>query len=84
MLELPPNPFLHIAFVTNWAFLSVNGLRLFFNSVIPFFSVLKRFSFFSVGKVSVGKQTSSMAGFGFSVGWCDLPLCLAVCVGFNN
>jgi hypothetical protein len=31
------------------------------------FSVLKRFSFFSVGKVSVGKQTSSMAGFGLAL-----------------
>jgi hypothetical protein len=31
------------------------------------FSVLKRFSFFSVGKVSVCRQTSSMAGFGLAL-----------------
>lgn len=30
-------------------------------------SVLKRFCFFSVGKVSVGRQTSSMAGFGLAL-----------------
>ena len=49
----------------------------FCNSV---FSVFKRFSFLSVGKVSVGRQTSSMAGFRFSVGFCVLPFCLAMWV----
>ena len=41
---LAPSAQFFIYRVTNWAFLSVNGLRLFFNSVIPF--CLKRFSFF--------------------------------------
>jgi len=45
----------------------------FCNSV---FSVFKRYSFLSVGKVSVGRQTSSLAGFRFSVGFCVLPLSL--------
>ena len=31
---------------------------------------------------SVGRQTSSFAIFGFSVGLCELQMCLAVCVNY--
>ncbi|MCB0536788.1 MAG: hypothetical protein KDE33_04595 [Bacteroidetes bacterium] len=36
---------------------------------------------FRAGKKSDGKQTSSIAIFGWSVGSCELQLCLAVWVG---
>jgi len=32
---------------------------------------------------SVGRQTSSFAIFGFSVGWLELQMCLAVWAGFH-
>jgi len=43
-------------------------------------AVLEKNSF-RVGKKSDGKQTSSIAIFGWSVGSCELQLCLAVWVG---
>jgi hypothetical protein len=42
------------------------------------FLCLKRFSFFSVGKVSGGRQTSYFAIFGLCIGLCELQMCLAV------
>jgi len=56
--------------ITNWAFFFfVNGLRcsFVFIIVILIFSFIKDLVFFSAGKVSVGKQTSSMAGFGLAM-----------------
>lgn len=47
------------------------------------FSVFKRFSFFSVGKVSDGKQTSSMACFGFALA-CATFHCAWLCGCINT
>jgi len=69
-----------LAFVTNWAFLSVNGLRLFFNSVILFSTVFKRFSFFSVGKKGKEYRLALWRVLALALALSDPTMCQPVCV----
>ena len=58
---------------------SIMGWALF---TVIIFSILALSKFCFPGRQkSVGRQTSSFAIFGFSVGLCELQMCLAACVG---
>jgi hypothetical protein len=56
-------------------------LEIFFQSGL---CVSKDLVFFVSAKCLLAKQTSSLAGFGFRIGLCDLTMCLAVVGSFNN
>ena len=70
--HLLPNDIWH--FVTCWAYI-------WFIRATSYSSLLCTDFVFQGWQKSVGRQISSFAIWGFSIGLCELQMCLAVCVG---